>query len=76
MFYFIFYFRQSTVPNYLHYIDVNGERFQFLQFQCCFQNDLDDDIKKAFDVISNYYRPSTILEVRTMKIALKDVLEH
>lgn len=64
------------MPNYLHYIDVNGERFKFLKSQCCFQNDLDDDIKEAFDVISNYYRPSTILEARTMKIALKDVLEH
>lgn len=62
--------------NYLHDIDVNDERFQFLKSQCCFQNDLNDDIKEAFDVISNYYRPSTILEARTMYIALKDVLEH
>ncbi|XP_061170613.1 uncharacterized protein LOC133179995 [Saccostrea echinata] len=62
--------------NYLHYIDVNDERFHFLKSQCCFQNDLDDDIKEAFDIISDYYRPSTILEARTMYIALKDVLEH
>ncbi|XP_061191700.1 uncharacterized protein LOC133199914 [Saccostrea echinata] len=62
--------------NYIHQINVNDEKLQFLKDQCCFENDLDKDTKEALDVICDNYHPSTELEAKTMYITLKDILEQ